>query len=248
MLSTLIVEDNLEHRQSLLQLLEEHFPSMQIDEAIDGQEAMHHALARHFDLVFMDIRLPHGNGLDLTKAIKIISADTIVCVITSYDILEYREAAFHNGADHYMVKGESSEADIVDLVESLLRTRFVSLIIVSDTLSRKQITTLLSLRWPAMIVAEASDATTGLGHVTALMPNLVLLELGLTGSSNALLARDIRARSPQTTLIGLADDLFPASHGIAHDFGVDHCISLTPMGHTELMAIVDCLQPKPTHH
>jgi hypothetical protein len=75
-----------------------------------------------------------------------------------------------------------------------------------------------------------------------------LLELGLTGSSNALLARDIRARSPQTTLIGLADDLFPASHGMAHDFGVDHCISLTPMGHTELMAIVDCLQPKPTHH
>jgi DNA-binding NarL/FixJ family response regulator len=248
MLSALIVEDNLEHRQSLLHLLEEHFPLMQIDEAIDGQEAMHHALARHFDLVFMDVRLPQGNGLDLTKAIKIISADTIVCIITSYDILEYREAAFHNGADHYMVKGESSEADIVDLVETLLRTRFVTLIMVNDALSRKQINTLLTIRWPAMIVAEASDATTGLGHVTALKPNLVLLELGLPGVSTVGMARDIRTRSPRATLIGLTDDLFPPGRSIAHDCGVDHCVPLTPIGHTELMVIVDSLQPRPTHH
>jgi DNA-binding NarL/FixJ family response regulator len=97
-------------------------------------------------------------------------------------------------------------------------------------------------------VAEASDETTGLGHLTALKPNLVLLELGLTGPGSNLLAHAIRARSPQTTLIGLTDDLFPASRSMAHDCGVDHCVSLTPMGHTELMAIVDRLQPKPTHH
>lgn len=248
MLSALIVEDNLEHRQSLLHLLEEHFPSMQIDEAMDGREAMRHALSRHFDLVFMDIRLPQGNGIELTKAIKIISAETIVCVITSYDILEYREAAFHNGADHYMVKGESSEADIVDLVESLLRTRFVSLIIVSDPLPRNQLNTLLGLRWPAMIVAEAHDATTGLDYVTAFKPNLVLLELGRSDFSQGLLARDIRTRSPRATLIGLTDDLFPGSRDMAHDCGVDYCVPLAPMGHTELMAIVDSLQPKPSHH
>src|SRR5512143_4259369 len=58
MLSTLIVEDNVAHRLSLLRLLAGRFPSMRIDEAEDGKEAMRHVLGRHFDLVFMDVRLP----------------------------------------------------------------------------------------------------------------------------------------------------------------------------------------------
>ena len=221
---------------------------MQVDEAGDGREAMFYALSRHFDIVFMDVRLPQGNGLDLTKAIKILSADTVVCVITSYDILEYREAAFHNGADHYMVKGDSSEADIVDLVESLLHTHFVSLIVANDELSRRQINILLTLRWPAMVVAEACDVIKGLGYVTALKPDLVLFELGLGGINNRILVRNIRARSPHATLIGLVDEENLISRGMARECGVDYCVPLAPMGHTEMMAIVDSLQPKPTRH
>ena len=71
----------------------------------------------------MDIRLPQGNGLDLTKTIKTVFADSVICVISSYAMLEYREAAFRNGADHFMVKGESTEVEIVGLVESRLQTR-----------------------------------------------------------------------------------------------------------------------------
>jgi len=248
MLSALIVEDNVAHRRSLLHLLEGRFPSMYVDEASDGREALHHALSRHFDLIFMDIRLPQGNGLDLTKAIKMISADTMICVITSYDILEYREAAFRNGADYFMVKGESSATEILDWVESSLRTRFVVLIMVGDALSCKHLNTLLAIRWPAMIVVEASDATTGLDYVAALKPNLVLLELGLPGVRALDLARDIRTRSPHVTLIGMTDDESAGNRTVANDCGVDYCVPLTSMGYTELMDIVGSLQPKRTHH
>ena len=210
MLNTLIVEDNVPYRQSLHHLLEGRFPSMQIDEAADVREALHRALSRHFDLIFMDVRLPQGNGLDLTKVIKMFSDDTVICVITSYDILEYREAAFRNGADHFMAKGGSSEAEIVELVESLLRTRFATMIMVSDTLYRKQLYTLLSIRWPAMIVEGARDAATGLDQVTTLKP-MVLLGLGLFGLSTAELVRNIRNRSPHSTLIGMTDELSVAA-------------------------------------
>jgi DNA-binding NarL/FixJ family response regulator len=125
MMNTLIVEDNAAYRQSLNLLLTRRFPSMQIAEATDGEEAMRQALSRRFDFIFMDIRLPRGNGLDLTRTIKTVLVDVMICVITSYDILEYREAAFRNGADHFMVKGESTEAEIVSLVEAWLRTRFI---------------------------------------------------------------------------------------------------------------------------
>lgn len=123
MLKILIVEDNAAYRHALGELLLGRFPSMQVTEAEDVQEALRHALVRSFDLIFMDIRLPRGNGLDLTKTIKAIDGNSVICVLTASDLPEYRQAAFLKGADRFMVKGESTEADFVGLVESVLRTR-----------------------------------------------------------------------------------------------------------------------------
>jgi DNA-binding NarL/FixJ family response regulator len=244
MLSTLIVEDNVAHRQSLHHLLEGRFPSMRIAEAADGEEALHQALNRRFDLIFMDIRLPQGNGLNLTKTIKAIFVDSVICIITSNDILEYREAAFRNGADHFMVKGESTEAEIVGLVDALLRTRFTTLILVNDALYRRQLNMLLSIRWPTMIIAEASNAATGLTYAAALKPDLVLLELGLPERGGADLVNGIRALCPQAALIGMTCDAALAGRATAVERGVDHCVPLTPMGHTELVTILNSLQPE----
>lgn len=126
MLKVLIVEDNAAYRQSLRRLLAERFPAVQIDEAADGEDALRQALSLCFGLIFMDIRLPLGNGLDLTKTIKKAFPSSVICVISSYAMLEYREAAFRNGADHFMVKGESTDVQIVSVVESLLRARLSS--------------------------------------------------------------------------------------------------------------------------
>lgn len=41
-------------------------------------------------------------------------------------------AAFLSGADHFMVKGESTEAKTVGLLEPWLRARFITLIIVNS--------------------------------------------------------------------------------------------------------------------
>lgn len=123
MLNILIVEDNADYRHALGRVLVGQFPSLQIAEAEDADEALCQALTRRFDLILMDIRLPRGNGLDLTKTIKAIDGSPVICVLTASDFPEYREAAFLNGADRFMVKGESTQSDIVGLVESLLRTR-----------------------------------------------------------------------------------------------------------------------------
>ena len=116
----LIVEDNAAYRESMYLLLAARFPGVQIAEAEDAEDGLSQALSGSFDLIFMDIRLPRGNGLDLTKTIKTDCPDAFVCVISSHAILEYREAALRNGADHFMVKGESTRAEIVGLVESLV--------------------------------------------------------------------------------------------------------------------------------
>lgn len=249
MLNTLIVEDNTAHRQALHHLLESRFPAMRIIEAADAEGAIQQAKAQRFDLMFVDIRLPGENGLKFTKTIKTTDSHAVVCIVTSYDILEYREAALRNGADHFVVKGESTEAEIVGMVEGLLHTRFISLILASDAQARRQINLLLSVHWPAMIVAEAASSEVEYRHLAALMPDLVLLELQPDGTPDAERVRQIRRCSPHATLIGIADDdIAPRCRQRAHEWGFDHCVPMSPFGHTELVGIINSLQPQKKHH
>ena len=245
MINVLIAEDNAAYRQTLHQVLTGRYPFMQVTETADGPDALHQALSRHFDLIFMDIRLPQGNGLDLTRAIKAVFADAIICVITSHDLPEYRDAAMRNGADRFMVKGDSTGEDIVAMVESLLLTRYRTLVAINDALFRRQLATLLSIRWPPMVVAEAANVMECLGRAAALRPDLVLLDLGLPGPPLAELVQDIRAVSAQTRLVGMTSEDMPAFRARAMDCGVDYFVPLDPVGHTELVAIVNALQPGP---
>ena len=119
----LIVEDSTIFRTLLKETLQSRFPSIEILEAADGEEAMKEITARPPDLIFMDIKLPGENGLDLTAKIKAEYPQVIVVVLTSYDTPEYREAAVKARANHFLAKGSSSREGILVLVESILRDR-----------------------------------------------------------------------------------------------------------------------------
>jgi DNA-binding NarL/FixJ family response regulator len=120
MLKTLIVEDNVTFRQSLKAVLAAEFPSMNIEEAGDGQEALEKVDAFRPNLIFMDIKLPGMNGLELTKKIKSDDASIVIIILTSYDLSEYRAAAQEYGADHFIPKGSSSRKEVLELVQSVL--------------------------------------------------------------------------------------------------------------------------------
>ncbi len=123
MLRTLIVEDNVSFRQSFKQMLQEEFPSMEICEASDGEEALRQLGAFHPGLVFMDIKLPGENGLSLTRKIKTQYSQTNVIILTSYDLPEYREAAKQGGASHFCSKGSTHSSEILTMVNSIVTHR-----------------------------------------------------------------------------------------------------------------------------
>lgn len=125
MARTLIVEDSALYRKLLKETLQSRFPSMEILEAEDGEKAMEKIDGQLFppDLIFMDIKLPGENGLELTGKIKNKYPDVVVVILTSYDSPEYREAAALVKADHFLSKGSSSKEGILTLVESILSGR-----------------------------------------------------------------------------------------------------------------------------
>jgi len=116
----LIVEDSPLFRKLLKETLHSRFPSMEISEAENGEEALQKVKAFCPDLIFMDIKLPGENGLQLTAKIKAQCPDITVIILTSYDTQEYREAAIEAKANYFLSKGSSTREGILKLVTSIL--------------------------------------------------------------------------------------------------------------------------------
>jgi DNA-binding NarL/FixJ family response regulator len=120
MFRTLIVEDDHTFRQTLLDLLRGRFPAMALEEMQDGTGILEKISRFSPDLIFMDIKLPGENGLQLTKKIKSIYPDMTIIILTSYHYPEYEQAALQNGADHFISKHAASVNDIINLVDNII--------------------------------------------------------------------------------------------------------------------------------
>lgn len=120
-MKTLIVEDDACFRSMLKETLESLFPSMVVQEAAEGNEALQMVDTLRPQLIIMDIRLPGMNGLQLTQKIKTSYPDTKVVILTSYDDLAYREAAVRCGANIFLTKDsfhlEQLEALVISFVD-----------------------------------------------------------------------------------------------------------------------------------
>lgn len=106
MFNTLLVEDNAIYRQTLSDVLLWHFPSIGIDEASNGWEALCKVEYHRPDLIFMDIHLPGASGLDITKEIKRVYNGIVVVILSSNGQQEYRQQAYRNGADYFISKDD----------------------------------------------------------------------------------------------------------------------------------------------
>ena len=120
---TFIVEDHDAFRQALLEGLSTRFPGMIFAEASTGHEVLPQVETFLPDLIFMDIKIPGENGLSLTQRIKAGYPETLVIILTSYDMPEYRQAAYERGANDFLVKGSFTSEEILCLVESVLSAK-----------------------------------------------------------------------------------------------------------------------------
>jgi DNA-binding NarL/FixJ family response regulator len=123
MLRTMTVEDNLPFRETFKGNLLSEFPSMEMIEAANGEEAFKRLSSTAVDLVFMDIRLPGESGLELTRKIKAKYKGVTIAILTSYDLVEYREAAARCGADCFITKDSMKWNQISAMVNCFQRAK-----------------------------------------------------------------------------------------------------------------------------
>lgn len=98
----LVVEDDPGLRGVLLRGLADEGHA--VTPAIDAQTGLAEARARVHDLILLDLGLPDGDGLSLTRTLRTQGVQTPVIMITARDAVEDRIAGLRQGADDYLVK------------------------------------------------------------------------------------------------------------------------------------------------
>lgn len=116
----LIVEDELE----IINLIQNRLNSNIFDITIrsDGAKALQIIQSNYFDLVTLDIMLPHVNGLTLCEEIRKRHKDTLILIVSALDNVSQKERAYSLGADDYFNKPFSSKL-LALKIESLLKRR-----------------------------------------------------------------------------------------------------------------------------
>jgi two-component system OmpR family response regulator/two-component system response regulator QseB len=93
-----------------------------VDWVYDGRAADAALASERFDLVLLDLGLPHKDGLDVLRALRARKDDTPVIVLTARDALADRVAGLDAGADDYVVKPFELE-ELAARMRALLRRR-----------------------------------------------------------------------------------------------------------------------------
>jgi DNA-binding NarL/FixJ family response regulator len=105
-----VADDQPLLRGGLVAMLEASDDLVVVGEASDGAEAVDVALARHPDVVLMDVRMPTLDGIEATRRLLAAGSRARVIVLTSFDLDEYVLLALRAGAAGFLLKATSPEA------------------------------------------------------------------------------------------------------------------------------------------
>jgi len=118
----LIADDDARFRRFTKELLSPE-PNIEIiEEAVDGEEAIHKAEELNPDLVLMDVRMPNVNGLKATRQLREKMPEIKIIILTLYDFDEYREAATAAGAVDYILK-KSINGELIPAIRKAFESK-----------------------------------------------------------------------------------------------------------------------------
>jgi len=163
-----------------------------VEKASSGFEALERLERNSFDLLFVDIRMPEMNGIELLEKVKTEYPETIVVIITAYGSIESAVKAMQMGASDYLLK--PFKPDFLSLVtekvaqQVKLSTEFNFLKGRLDKISRFDN---IIGQSPAMekifeLIPEVAQS------------NSSVLLTGETGTGKELVAKAIHAKSPRS--------------------------------------------------
>jgi DNA-binding LytR/AlgR family response regulator len=100
--SALVIDDEVPALDELCYLLRSSFSIAPVDAARNSRDAFRFLQERSYDVVFLDVRMPTLNGIELGNVLRKFAAPPAIVFVTAYE--EYAVRAFDIGACDYLLK------------------------------------------------------------------------------------------------------------------------------------------------
>ena len=114
----LIMDDENHVRSSVRAFLEDH--DFRVSEAVDGRQGLEFFAQEKPNLVFIDLRMPGLNGLDVLKQIAETSPDTPAIIVSGTGAIRDSISALRLGAWDYVLKPIDDMSILLHVINNAL--------------------------------------------------------------------------------------------------------------------------------
>ena len=98
----LIIEDEYNLADAIASMLKSQKYSVEIQ--TDGEDGLDEALTGVYDLIILDVMLPHRNGFEILKELRQEKISSKILMLTAKNTIDDKMIGFNNGADDYLTK------------------------------------------------------------------------------------------------------------------------------------------------
>lgn len=185
--NVLIIDDEVKLRNLLTRIIS--LEGVEVTEAGTYKEGLQSIQKQCFDVVYCDVKLPDGNGVDMVVEIKKKYPDTEVILLTAYGNIKDGVQAMKNGAFDYITKGDDNDKIIPLLHRALERVALKQRILQLE----KQVThqyTFENILGESLVIKRAVELAKKVSATDA-----TVLLLGETGSGKEVFANAIHNNS-----------------------------------------------------
>lgn len=128
-LSILCVEDESGIRKRVVNTLKYYFDD--IYEASSGEEGYKKYKENRPDIVFTDIQMNDGDGIELVKNIRKDDINTKIIVLTAYSTEEYLFTLINLNINHYILKPLNTKK-LKEVLSKIIKEKFDAVLEISD--------------------------------------------------------------------------------------------------------------------
>lgn len=185
----LCVDDDADVVQSLQVLL--RACGYEVDGVVSGQEALERIVARDYDVVLTDLRMPGMDGIELMQRLHEIRERLLVVVGTGYGSIETAVAAIKAGAFDFVIKPFDPDQLEIVIDRAVEHRRLSDRVRLQEEEERR-------LHRFGRFIGKSEEMRRVYELITRIAPSKTqVLITGESGTGKDVAAREIHARSPR---------------------------------------------------